>query len=133
MARGESLRRRRGRKAAVSVLRQLPRFLRLIVRLLRDPRVSRMDKALLGLVVAYVVSPLDLIPDVFAVIGLSDDVFLLGLALNRLLANAGEEVLLEHWDGNPRALKVLLGGIEDVGAMLPRRVRQALRSRVEED
>ena len=58
----------------VQVLRHLPSFVRLYWRLFRDRRVPLLPKALLVLTLAYVVSPLDLIPDFVPVIGEVDDV-----------------------------------------------------------
>ncbi|MBX6363862.1 MAG: DUF1232 domain-containing protein [Gemmatimonadetes bacterium] len=132
MASLRTLRRRRARNAAVTVLRQLPRFLRLLVRLVRDPRVSRVDKALVGLAVAYVLMPADLIPDVLGIFGMVDDIYLLGLVLGRLVANAGPDIVAEHWDGPPRALAILLDGIDDLGSLVPAPIRRLLRARVEE-
>ena len=40
------------------------------------------------------------------------------------------DVLLEHWDGNPRALGYLMEGVEEVGALLPAGIRNALRGLV---
>ncbi len=47
----------------------------------RDPRVSVWAKALLGLVVGYALSPVDLIPDFIPVLGLLDDLLLLPLGI----------------------------------------------------
>jgi uncharacterized membrane protein YkvA (DUF1232 family) len=121
-------RRQSRRKTAVNLLRELPSFLKLLVRLLRDARVSRLDRMLFSSVIAYVLLPLDLLPDFLGVLGLTDDLFLIGLALNRLFGRAGPDLLLEHWDGNPRALGYLLEGVEEIGALLPRYLRSALRA-----
>jgi uncharacterized membrane protein YkvA (DUF1232 family) len=65
------------------VLRQLPSFARLYWRLFRDRRVSILPKALLVLTLLYVVSPIDVAPDVVPLIGEVDDfvVLLSGLWL----------------------------------------------------
>ena len=118
------------RKTAVKLLRELPNFLKLLVRLLRDVRVSKLDRVLFGTVIAYVLLPVDMLPDFLGVLGLTDDLFLIGLALNRLFQHAGSDVLLEHWDGNPRALGYLLEGVEEIGALLPGYLRTALRRMV---
>lgn len=126
---------RRGRarrKAARDLLRELPSFLKLLYRLLRDPRVGRAEKLLFAGVTAYVLAPLDLVPDVFGVFGFVDDLYLLGLVLGRLLSRAGPDLLLEHWDGNPRALGYLIDGVEQLGDMLPEPVRRLLRGAAEE-
>jgi uncharacterized membrane protein YkvA (DUF1232 family) len=49
----------------------------------RDPRTGRLPKVVVGLVVAYVLSPIDPIPDVLPVLGLLDELVVvpLGLAL----------------------------------------------------
>lgn len=54
---------------------------RLTWRLLRDPRVSNIRLAIPALLLAYVVSPVDLIPDVFLGIGQTDDLGIAVLAL----------------------------------------------------
>jgi len=53
---------------------------------LRDPRVPWAAKALAGLVVAYAVSPIDLIPDFVPVLGYLDDVILLPLGILLVVA-----------------------------------------------
>jgi uncharacterized membrane protein YkvA (DUF1232 family) len=130
MPRAGARRRKSRKKTAVKLLRELPNFMKLLLRLLRDARVSKLDRMLFGTVIAYVLLPVDLLPDFLGVLGLTDDLFLIGLALNRLFGRAGSDVLLEHWDGNPRALGYLLEGVEEIGALLPRYLRSALRGLV---
>lgn len=118
------------RKTAIKLLRELPNFIKLIARILRDARVSKLDRTLFGVVMAYVLLPIDLIPDFMGFLGLTDDLYLIGLALNRLFSRAGSDILLEHWNGPPRALGYLLEGVEEIGALLPKQVRSALRGLV---
>ncbi len=96
---------RRGAKRTVThYIGQLPRYVRLLGGLLVDRRVSIWDKLLVAGAIAYIVSPIDLIPDFIPFLGEVDDVYLLILALQRLMANAGRRVLLEHWTGDPADL-----------------------------
>jgi uncharacterized membrane protein YkvA (DUF1232 family) len=120
-------RRRRARKTALSLIAQLPHLLRLLARLMRDPRIALGDKVLFAGVAAYLLMPADLIPDLLAPLGLIDDVYLVGLALARLFGRAGPDVLLEHWDGDPRALGYLVEGVHQIGGLLPGPVRSTLR------
>jgi uncharacterized membrane protein YkvA (DUF1232 family) len=108
----------------------LPNLLRLLVRLLRDARVSALDKAFFGFVLFYTLAPADLIPDVFWMFGLVDDVYLIGLSLSRLLGRAGRDVLLEHWAGDPRELGYLIEKVSDVGNLLPNPIRRTLQRMV---
>jgi uncharacterized membrane protein YkvA (DUF1232 family) len=123
-------RKRSRRRSAIKLLRELPNFIKLLVRLMRDARVSRVDRALFGVVIAYVLLPIDLMPDFLGFAGLFDDLFLIGIALNRLFQHAGPRTLIEHWDGNPRALGYLLEGIEEIGTLIPNKIRSALRGLV---
>ncbi len=121
------------RGLARSLVRELPKFLKLIVRLMRDARVSMGDRMLFGGVLVYVLTPVDLIPDFLVGLGLVDDLYLIGLALARLLGRAGHDVLIEHWDGNPEQLGYFMEAVEDLGRLLPRGVRRVLGGAVREE
>ena len=95
------------KRTVVSALKELPNFLRLLGGLLTDRRVSNTDKLLVAGAVAYVLMPMDFIPDFVPFIGEVDDLFVLVLALQRLIANAGRAVVLDHWMGDPRQLRSL--------------------------
>ena len=119
--------RRRRRSPLIKMLRFLPNLTRLVFRLFTDMRVSAFDRALFATVIAYVLSPFDLLPDWLGLFGITDDFYLVGLALARLLRNAGPDLLLEHWRGSPKALGYLIESVEEVGAKLPAGVRSILK------
>lgn len=128
--REEQARPRTGAKRTVmSYVAELPRFLKLLWGLARDPRVEMVDKLLVVGAIAYIVAPIDFIPDFIPFLGEVDDVYLLVLSIRRLLQNAGRAVLLSHWTGDPVALRTI--NIERVlmaaAFFLPRRVRRRLR------
>lgn len=58
-------------------------------------------------VVAYLLSPIDIIPDFLPGLGQLDDLLILALALNQLLGAVPEAVLLEHWDGESDLLQLV--------------------------
>jgi uncharacterized membrane protein YkvA (DUF1232 family) len=82
-------------------LRRLPAYLRLAKALLGDRRLSRLRKAGLGAGIAYLLSPIDLVPGIVPVLGQLDDLAAVLLALrfalrglpgpaaDAVLANAG--------------------------------------------
>lgn len=110
------------------VLRDLPNFAKLLGRLAVDPRVSRLDKAIVLAALGYMLMPVDLLPDI-PVIGQVDDVYLLALALDRLLNNAGIDTLLDHWDGDPESLEAALAALDRAGSFLPQGIRNLLGQR----
>lgn len=114
----------------MDAVREIPNFLRLLYGLLTDSRVANIDKLVVAGAIAYILMPLDLIPDFIPFIGEVDDVFVLILALQRLISNAGRAVLADHWMGDPGELSSL--NLEAILAacafFLPRRIRRRLRT-----
>jgi uncharacterized membrane protein YkvA (DUF1232 family) len=114
------------KKLIKELAKGLPAFLRLLVRLARDPRVAAADKAVMAAAVAYTLTPIDLIPDFIPVLGQLDDLFFLALAIDRLITNAGPELVRAHWDGSEEALILLCGSLDDLSERLPEPVRRRL-------
>ena len=117
------------KRTVMYYIRQLPQYVRLLGGLITDKRVSIVDKMLVAGAIAYIVMPIDLIPDFIPFFGEIDDLYILVLALQRLISNAGRLVLLDHWAGDPSDLADLnLRGALTAGAFfLPKRIRRRLR------
>jgi uncharacterized membrane protein YkvA (DUF1232 family) len=86
----------------------LPNLLSLLRGLIKDPRVARFDKLLLVVAVAWVASPIDLIPEFIPILGPLDDVVVVAVILRRLVRRAGLEVVSDHWRGDPAVLEKIL-------------------------
>ncbi len=112
-------------------LSYIPKFLGLLVNLLRDPRVSAGDKAILGATVAYLLNPVDLVPDWIPFLGLVDDLYLIALAVMRLLLRTDEAVIREHWHGPGDVIATVRQAAELAVAFLPHKIKVALLERVE--
>jgi len=72
-----------------------PLYGRLLVELMLDKRVPASRKILIGIAAAYVVSPIDLIPDFIPVISRLDDFAALVISLDLLLEGVPREVMIE--------------------------------------
>ena len=75
---------------------KLPTYARLVWGILRDPRTPLGLKAILAAALAYVVMPVDLIPDVIPILGRADDLTVLLLVLDLFIQNAPADVRAEH-------------------------------------
>lgn len=75
---------------------KLPTYARLVWGLMRDPRTPLGLKAILAAALAYVVMPMDLIPDAIPILGQADDLTVLLLTLDLFIQNAPAEVRAEH-------------------------------------
>lgn len=117
------------KRTVMTYINQLPQFLRLLWGLMTDARVAAMDKVLVAGAIAYIITPIDLIPDFIPFLGEVDDVYLLVMALRRLMENAGRKVLLSHWAGDPEELRTINLRLVVAAAafFLPRRIRRRLQ------
>jgi uncharacterized membrane protein YkvA (DUF1232 family) len=114
------------------VLLLLPDFFALVLRLMRDPRIAGRTKLELAAVTAYVLSPIDLIPDFLFPIGFADDALALALVVGRvakLMGDAGEAILEEHWEGEVSVLQAITKVTNAVDALLNKRIVRQLRRR----
>lgn len=103
-------------------LRLAPDILRLLSRLARDRAVPTGGRLRLWLVLAYVASPIDLIPDVIPVIGYADDAIVVTYGIRTVVRHAGVEALRRRWAGTPEGLAAVLrvaGVIEPAGPGSP--------------
>ena len=89
-------------------LRLLPDLLRLIRRLIADGTLPVGVRVRLVLLLAYLLSPIDLVPDFVPVIGYADDVVIVALVLRSVVARAGEAAVQRHWPGTPEGLQLIL-------------------------
>lgn len=119
--------RRVAARTVAGLVSALPQFVKLVARLSRDPRVPARAKRVAAALAAYAVSPVDLIPDVIPVVGLADDLLAVAVALAVLIEAAPDEVVAEHWDGDPEALGRVLLGVGLLMEFMPRRVRWMIR------
>jgi uncharacterized membrane protein YkvA (DUF1232 family) len=91
----------------------LPDMAYLLGALLLDPAIPAIHKAKLGMVIAYIISPLDFLPEgVIGPGGYAEDVALSAYVINQLLNNVDNEIVLKHWKGNGDLLKVVRHIIE---------------------
>ena len=123
------------RKEKKKKLRELllfvPNLMKLLYDLLKDPRVSRADKAILAGVIMYVIVPIDVIPDFVPFVGMVDDSYLIAISLLRLLNRADRQVVLEHWKGGVD-IKQLVENIANIAAyFMPARMRNVLHGKID--
>ena len=80
----------------VDLIRRLPTYIRLVWALLRDGRVPARQKLILVGIGAYLVFPIDLIPDFVPVLGQLDDLAVVLLGLDLFIRSAPEDIVAEH-------------------------------------
>jgi uncharacterized membrane protein YkvA (DUF1232 family) len=111
----------------------LPDMVVLLFRLVRDPRVPLGSKLIAGAALGYVISPIDLMPEILlGPIGLIDDLLIVGAALSQLLKVVHPDVVRQHWPGQGDALdtidRVMTWANEQVTVRISNTVRRLLGS-----
>jgi uncharacterized membrane protein YkvA (DUF1232 family) len=98
------------------VLRLLPDLLRLIHGLANDSTLRAGVRLRLLLLLVYLASPIDIVPDFIPVLGYADDVVVVALVLRSVIRAAGPEPLGRHWPGSDAGLQMIrkLAGLPPV-------------------
>ena len=86
------------------LMRLLPDTVRLVSRLARDRSLPRALRVRLWLLMAYLILPLDLVPDFIPVIGYADDAVVVALVLRSVVHRAGTDAVGRHWPGTAEGL-----------------------------
>ena len=84
----------------------VPDIIMLFIRLLKDKRVKIKVKIMLSGVIAYLASPIDIIPDFIPFVGKIDDVALAFFALNTIIDEIPKEIIIENWQGEENIILV---------------------------
>ncbi len=93
---------------ARDLLLLLPDLTILLVRMLRDRHVPFVQKGVAVAGIAYVLSPIDLMPALlFGPVGLLDDLFVVAACLSGLLNHVHPDVVRGHWSGQGDALDAI--------------------------
>jgi uncharacterized membrane protein YkvA (DUF1232 family) len=97
------------RSQARELVALVPNLVVLFRGLIRDPRVPRSSRLWLWFAVAWLISPIDLIPEFVPVAGPLDDAIVASLVLRHVLRRTDRNVLSEHWRGDPATLRAIIG------------------------
>lgn len=114
----------------------LPDLLALGYRVLRDPRVLKKDKWILGLSLGYFLSPIDIISDRIPVIGAMDDLALFVFGVNHLTNRIPLPIVVEHWSGDLKTLKFIKDNVDKImgisGSLTIERIYNLVDGKLEE-
>ena len=99
---------RPSRELAMPALRALPDIVRLARNLLADPRTPASQKAALIVLIVWIVSPIDLLPEFLPGIGPLDDIVVAAVILRWVGRRAGPDRLRELWPGSPEGFALVV-------------------------
>lgn len=85
----------------------IPDITALLCRLYRDKRVSIGVKIKAAAVIAYIVSPIDILPDFIPFIGQVDDVAIAFFGINAIFNEVPENIILENWQSEKNIILIV--------------------------
>jgi uncharacterized membrane protein YkvA (DUF1232 family) len=97
----------------------VPNIMLLVGNLMIDDRVPADGKVRIGMLIFYILSPLDLLPMwMVGPIGSMDDVMVflyLMFVITSWLASLGEEIIYENWTGEQKQIDKIMSVVSKVG------------------
>ncbi|HEX2149861.1 MAG TPA: DUF1232 domain-containing protein [Actinomycetota bacterium] len=94
--------------------------------LAKDPRVPRRNKLIFAGVAAYVVMPVDLIPDWLPGIGRLDDIIMFCVAIDSMLNHVPKAVLDDYWEGDQAMLDTIRSVVSTAVEFVPPQLMRTL-------
>lgn len=118
--------------ATVELVLLAPDMFYLLARLVVDPEVPAVCKVKLAAVIAYFVSPVDLVPEALTgPLGYADDVVLAALTLNDMLNHIDQSIIQRHWKGSKDLLTTIQHVLSIAEAALGLGILGKLRKKAE--
>lgn len=106
----------------------LPDLFYLLCKLMTDDNVSKKAKLTIGLALAYLAAPINLIPNIVPGMGLIDDVAVCIYAFNKIIVQTDMAVVQQYWCGTDSLLDVITRFLQKsddlVGSGMIKRIRK---------
>lgn len=105
----------------------VPDIIALLVRILKDKRVSKRIKILIIAILSYLCFPIDVLPDFLPVIGQVDDVAVAFLGIDYVMKAIPKNIVLENWQGEDDIFDIVSKGVIFVSKFLNKNKRIKLK------
>ncbi len=104
-------------------MRKLIEFVRDIA---EDQRIPLQNRVVLGSLLLYLMTPLDLIPDFIPILGWLDDAFVTLIILDYIFNSADTDLILEHYPWNKHNFNKMKGHVERLSWLVPPGIKNLL-------
>ena len=108
------------------ISRDAQNLARLASGLAKDPRVPARNKLIFAGITAYVVMPVDLIPDWLPGIGRLDDIIMACVAVDSMLNHVPKAVLDTYWEGDQKVLDSIRSVVSTAVEFVPPQLMRTL-------
>ena len=91
-----------------------------------DNRIPLQNRIVLGGLLVYLVTPIDIIPDFIPILGWLDDAFVTLLILDYIFNSADSELILRHYPWNKQSFNKMKTYVDRLSWLIPSRVKTIL-------
>jgi len=91
-----------------------------------DERIPFQNRIVLGGLLAYILTPIDIIPDFIPILGWLDDAFVTVVILDYIFNSADSEIILQHYPWNKSSFRSMKTYVERLSWLVPTRVKNIL-------
>ena len=106
-----------------ALLRALPDVARMTSRLVTDPVLPRAAKIALAAAAVYLLSPIDLLPDVVPFLGYLDDALLVSVIVDGIVNHVDRALVVKYWPGTIASLDKISRAARFLAMWVPRRLK----------
>ncbi len=102
------------------------RLMEFLTDLAEDERIPLQNRLVLGGLVLYLLTPIDIIPEFIPIIGWLDDVFVALIILDYVFNSADTELILEHYPWNKKNFNKVKSYAQRLSFLVPTGVKKFL-------
>jgi len=119
-------------KSLPEVLLFAPDIFYLLINLMKDPEIPKSKKIKLGAVVAYFITPFDMLPEaLIGLFGYIDDIALSAFILNDLVNGVNPDLIKKHWPGEDNILDVIQKILSDSDKFINKNIVNRLKKLID--
>jgi uncharacterized membrane protein YkvA (DUF1232 family) len=91
-----------------------------------DQRIPLQNRIVLGGLVTYLITPIDIIPDFIPILGWLDDAFVTLLILDYVFNSADTDIILQHYPWNKSGFNKMRNYVGRLSWLVPPRLKNIL-------
>ncbi|HSE43069.1 MAG TPA: YkvA family protein [Acidobacteriota bacterium] len=99
--------------------------------LAEDDRIPLRNRVVLGGLLTYLLTPIDIVPDFIPILGWLDDAFVTLIILDYIFNSADTDLILEHYPWNKDRFRKMQTYVDRLSWLIPPTVKKILFSRAE--
>ncbi len=91
-----------------------------------DNRIPIQNRIVLGGLLAYLLTPIDIVPDFIPILGWLDDAFVTLIILDYIFSSADSKLILQHYPWNKKHFEKMKAYVDRLSWLVPDRVKRIL-------